>query len=372
MNKLKEFFEQSGLRLEQLEKKTSIPKAKLQNLLEGRIEANMDDLRKIAKAFSLPISYLLSVDDKVEKVKVMFRNEIKAPSSYYEADKFSLLIGNSFALLENYQTDQNLKNYFSPVHNDFDNARLLAIKFREIYADGDQVSPLFSLPQILEERLRCIIYVSEIGADGASAYINGVPFIFISPRFEGRMLFTCAHELGHILGHYDKRQDFVHYDEDIFKTKSASEPLKESFANVFASNLLMPEKGVGIALKKIREHLKNNSDQIGDVEIHYLCRLYGVSFDSAAMRLENLNLIPKGAAFSLSRELSTKYGSPEKRAESLGLPARTKINFPKISPTLVSNAINKITEGKLSIGKASEILSLSVKEILTKHVSSVN
>lgn len=372
MNRLHEFFNQSGYNIDQLAKKTSIPAVKLQNIFSGLLEPNMDDLRRISKAFSLPISHLVRGDSNVDRVRVMFRNEIKTKKNLHEADKFSLLIGNSFALLQNYEVDQKLKNYFSPVPNDFNNARLLALKFREIYLEGDQVGPIFNLPSILEEKLKCIIYVSEIGADGASAYINNVPFIFISPRFEGRMLFTCAHELGHILAHYNKRDDFVHYDENIFKYSKSESAVKESFANVFASNLLLPEKGVGIALKKIRQHVNNHSDQIGDIEILYLSRLYGVSFESAAMRLENLQILPKGSTYSLSNEIKLKYGSAEKRAVELKLPPRTKIVFPKVSPTLLSNAIKKISEGELSIGKASEILSISVKEILSRNVNSVN
>lgn len=372
MTKLRDFLAQSGLSIVQLAKKTSIDQSRLENLMSGSAEPDMDDLRKIAKVLKLPISYLVGDNKNLEKVRVMFRNEIKAGKNLYEADKFSVLISNSFALLQDYRADTSLINYFPPVESDFENARILAIKFREVYFEGDQVSPMFDLPRILEEKLRCIIYVSEIGADGASAYIDQVPFIFISPRFEGRMLFTCAHELGHILAHYDKSNDFVHYDEDIFKDSKSSNAINERFANVFASNLLLPEKGVGIALKKIREFTNNQSDTIGDVELLYLCRLYGVSFESAAMRLEDLTILPKGSSYSISVEIKKRYGSPEKRAEELGLPPRIKVEFPKVSPTLLSNAIDKIREGQMSIGKASEILSISIKEILAKNVSALN
>ncbi|MEQ8364031.1 MAG: XRE family transcriptional regulator [Cyclobacteriaceae bacterium] len=368
MSRLKDLFSKSGFSIRKLAKVSEIPEVKLKNLFEGFIDPSMSDLRKLSIALEVPISYLISESSNdVEKVKVLFRNEIKSESSKYEVDKFSFLIGNSLSLLQGYVPDSTLINYFDRVHEDYASASILAIKFRELYCEGDQLGPLFTLPYILENKLKCIVYVTEIGADGASAYINNVPFIFISPRFEGRMLFTCAHELAHILTHLKRGSDTVHYDENIFDEKR-NRSIEEKFANAFAANLLMPEQGVAIALKKIRSYISNNLDSIGDVEILYLSRLYGVSFESASMRLETLNLIPKGATYSLSKEINSKFKSAEKRADNLGLPPRERIVFPKVSASLVANAIKRIQDGSLSIGKASEMLSLSVQEIISQNV----
>ena len=67
------------------------------------------------------------------------------------------------------------------------------------------------------------------------------------------MLFTLAHELGHLLIHHDEQN---HLQSLTSKANERDEKAKtykkEFYAHAFASCLLMPAQGVGLALKKIR------------------------------------------------------------------------------------------------------------------------
>ena len=230
---------------------------------------------------------------------------------------------------------------------------------------SDFVSPLLNLPEIISSELKFILFVIDLGKDidGASAIINQVPFIFISPRFAPRMLFTLAHELCHILAHHNETNDFATIDEQI-NAITRNRDKDESFANAFASELLLPEEGVGITLKKIREHL-SITGSLGDIEILYLSRIYGVSFEVAAKRCEDMDLLPRGGAASIYEALKANHGSPEKRAEELNISERPEIPFPKISPALIQTAMTKVRNGEMSLGRASEILSIPITDILT-------
>jgi len=355
----------SDLNLEELAKKSGLNVDRIQGFLNESIEPTMSDIRKMSKALKLSVDFLTSDESKYADVAVLFRKAVKNDSERLKADKVSYMVGNSFKLLQNMQLEDKLLPLFPQGReNNSANARLLASMFRQIFCNGDFFSPLLHLPEIVSKELNCILFIKDLGQDidGASAIVKSVPFIFISPRFEPRMLFTLAHELGHILAHHDRGEDFVKFDHDISAFRN-SKMGDEAFANLFASELLLPEEGVGVTLKSIRSSL-DLKGHIGDLEIILLSRIYGVSFEVAAHRCEALKLIPQGGARSLYEEIIKVHKSPEKRAEEANLPERPKIEFPKVSSTLINSAIRKVYAGDISLGKASELLSLSIADII--------
>jgi Zn-dependent peptidase ImmA (M78 family) len=209
--------------------------------------------------------------------------------------------------------------------------------------------------------------------DGASAFIEGLPFVFVAERFPPRMLFTLAHEIGHLVAHHDPAASFAVLDTDEEcsggkKRKNAD----EFYAHAFASCLLMPARGVGVALQKIRSMQSQTQDQVGDLEILLLSRIYGVSFHAAAKRCEDLSLLPKGGAASLAEAITKKYGSAEKRAEQANLPPRSRIDFPQVPEPLLLAALERVRAGELSIGKASAVLGLSISDLISANAPSTH
>src|SRR5437773_1846425 len=86
----------------------------------------------------------------------------------------------------------------------------------------------------------------------------------------GGALESLAQEVGHILSHHDATQSFAVYDEERAEDAelTTSHKTDESFAHAFASCLLMPSAGVGIALQKIRSvHRIREDSPVGDIEI---------------------------------------------------------------------------------------------------------
>lgn len=74
--------------------------------------------------------------------------------------------------------------------------------------------------------------------DGVSFYADGIPVILINKKIpNSRKIFTIAHELGHLIMHFD---NIINLDRDI-----------EKEANDFASAFLAPAKDIKQELKKL-------------------------------------------------------------------------------------------------------------------------
>ncbi len=353
---------------EKLAAKSGLPVDRIKAILNGE-EPSLIDLKKISKALKLSIDFFLSNEKKDSEIKLLFRKSFY-DSNAIKADRFSHMVANSFSLLSGQHYNYSwINSYSSFTENSYENAEKLAQKFRIDFFKSDFYSPLLNLPQIVDEKLNCILYISEFGheIDGASAIINEVPYIFISPRFEPRMLYTLAHELGHILAHHKTDENFVKFDKHISLRDRKAD---EAFCNAFASSLLLPIEGLAATIQKLRDHFKN-SGSIGDIEILYLSRIYGVSFEVAARRCEDLDLLPVGGANSLYQEIKKTYGSPEKRANEVGIPPRFEITFPQVSSKLINAALEKINKGEMSLGKVSEMLSLPIPVILSKNAARI-
>lgn len=372
---MKPILDRFSVTLEQLAERADISPERVTQLLSGE-DASLGELRRIASALKTSISDLVPQGEIYKQANLMFRRYV--PKENIIDDRsihhISQKIENSFHLIGEVRSRNKWSEYFKIEVEDYETADALSERFREIFFDGDLVGPLIELPEIVVRDMDVLLFVLNLPhIDGASAYIDGQPFVFVSSRFRPRMLFTLAHEVGHLLAHQADEGGFAILDwlEDC-DPPSHKGNLAEAFANTFASCLLLPAAGVGVALKKIREIATVEHDKVGDIELLYLSRIFGTSFESAARRCEDLKLLPQGGAHALYREVRRKFGSPEKRAELLKLPQRPEIDFPIIPDRLLVSAIHKIKSGSVSIGKASAILGISISDILAAHAQAQN
>ena len=356
-------IESFGIPPNDLSEKSGVYLDKIIAILQGNIEPSLSDIRKIAKALRVSPNLLINENTEIPALGVLFRKSFQ-DSDQPKINRLSYILNNTLSLLENYEVKNDAFGKFPQVENKYDGARQLAEIFREQFFDTDFVSPILELPSIIADKLNCIVLVYELGngTDGASIIFQGIPFIIVCPRFIPRMFFTLAHELGHILAHHNE-QSFAIIDNANIPTRKKKFD-DEAFAHAFASELLMPQEGVGFTLKTIRSALNIEGDYVGEIELLYLSRAYGVSFETAVLRCENLGLVPIGTAISMYESLSKEYKSPELRAKQLGIPERENINFPKVSSNLLNTVIEKIKSGKLSLENASELLSVSAIDII--------
>ncbi len=328
-----------------------------------------NDLRKLSKFFKSPISTLLSKVEETPEYNFLFRKSVEEDIDLVVIDKFRKYISNILKINADVKKIVPIREILKPANDNYQSAEILATEFRTLFFSADLQSPLTNLPQLLSHELGFVIKIMEAGsnADGASAFVQDHIFLFVSPRFEGRMLFTLAHELGHILNHHSN-ENFFYLDKNIPGNFNSSKGYQERFANTFASALLLPLNGIVTMLKKIREINRIPDDSpIGDIEILYIARFYGVSFDVVANRFEHLSLIPEGGSYSLSQKIKKDFGSAEKRANELGLPERIVLDFDLLPPFIIHKAVTLINEGRFSVERMAQMLAIPLNRLIKYH-----
>ncbi|MGB8900094.1 MAG: ImmA/IrrE family metallo-endopeptidase [Methylocella sp.] len=379
MSKLSDLLQSNDIHPGKLSTKTGIPVARI-HALAAEAEPTVGELRRLADALKVSITdFAPASSAKDQQADLLFRRAAVAgkpvPSAALQG--LSRKMSCSFDLLGAGRRQIGpwwLRN-FERGEDTHQSAERNAAIFRRIFCNDDQLRPLVSLPNIVVDQMETMLFVIRSpDLDGASAYLDGIPFVFVSARFPSRMLFTLAHECGHLVSHHDARESFAVVDETTGSEDNTSlmEASIERYANAFASALLMPRESIGVALKKIREIAKINQEEVGDLEIGYLARIFGVSFWAAARRCEDLALLPRGGAASLNEELVREYGSAEKRADQAGLPPRPEVNFPPVPRALLASAVERIRAGEVSIGRAATILGLSIGDLMAANASTVH
>jgi Zn-dependent peptidase ImmA (M78 family) len=365
---LAKVIRESGRSHEALAKAASISVDRVMQLANDEAEPTYAELRALAKALKRNVADL-SVDRGSEgQAALLFRSVMtQMPEASQVSQRIDQLLafsprGHSRSWIEGMPRKHRSRA-------DADDA---ASAFRRHHLNDDQLGPLHHLPRILDSLgvVQIIIHGERI--EGASSIVGGTPFIFISPRFSPRMLFTLGHELGHLVVHQES--DFAAADEetgDQPQVKGSQDPREEKYCQWFASSLLLPRAGVGAALKRFRQRNAIASDSIGDVELLFLAHFYGVSFFAAANRCEELDLLPKGGALSLYQSLLEDYKNPEERARDVGFPARDTLDFPRIPRAIVGNIVDAIQRGEISIGRAASILNVSLRDVMTRKADSL-
>jgi Zn-dependent peptidase ImmA (M78 family)/transcriptional regulator with XRE-family HTH domain len=142
--------------------------------------------------------------------------------------------------------------------------------------------PAVQLREVLEERLaiKTFVLAAESALSGACIFHEAVGgCVLVIVKAIPHMLYTLAHELGHLLAH----RDTPTVDEGPFGLKTP----KERFANAFAANLLMPRA----ALQEMFAAVYRTRAEFGALEVIHLARHFGVSFPAMLWRLQNLRLI---------------------------------------------------------------------------------
>jgi Zn-dependent peptidase ImmA (M78 family) len=361
-----------GLSADEISARSKVLPERVRALLEGA-SPTLAELRALSRGLRISIRTLAVGDVELEQkneLGVLFRAAIRDRGPGYEAT-FKYVTSFTEAALQILPKKNEPPKWLKTFQfegESYKEAHRLAHQFRSVFFAGQVDEPILDLPKILSERADAVIGRLQFSRyEGASILTNGYCFIFISPRFVGRMLFTLAHELGHLIAHSRGGTTAIFERPSQIGARGKIRSQSEAFVDAFASVLLVPDRGIGRALKKIRELFKIKSSAIGDVEILVLARMFGVSFEVAARRCEDLELLPAGVAASLTAILRKEFGNPERRANELGLPPRPEINIPKVSDNLIATIVERVNAGDVSVGWASDRFGLSVSEIYAAH-----
>ena len=354
---------------EDIAARSHLPPQRVRQFLDGA-EPTMAELRALSKGLRIPLyafsrGYTLSLGQSERAA--LFRSADHAGTFQPPIEYIAEYVNSATQVLPKRIDIPAWMRHFSIKEESYLEAHRIAYLFREIFYSDRFDEPILDLPTLLSTNgFTHLSMLRKSRYEGASVALDGYAFIFVSPRFQGRMLFTLAHELGHVLVHHTGRA-FAIYERASQIGSPRTSSKSERFVDAFASVLLVPDRGVGRFLQTVRNTLSIKSKELGDIEILLMARYFGVSFAVAARRCEDLGLIPKGGAYAMSRELKKTYGSPERRAEDAGLPPRPNIDFPKISRLLLNAVVDGINAGDISTGWATNKFGLSVGELYFEH-----
>lgn len=344
-----------------LSRKTGIAEVRVHALIAGA-EPSATELRQVASYLKLPADALFRINQITNGSDVRFRsgsvhrNPSAAEARVRELGRF-LKKRNLFP-----RAGQALR-----VTATLDNRATIedaAFQVRQILCDNQSLSdPICDLPDRLDiAGIASCVSLGDLTVEGASTIVDGRGLIVVASRtFLPRMLFTCAHELAHlVLGHLVNDRWLI--DEDTVETFN-SDRGDEHLCDVLASAILLPAQGVARFLKFLRTEYGGRQDVISDIEIMLLSRFFGTSFIATAMRLELLDLLPSGSGFALEEAIKRQHSSVEAYAQSLGLPERAAISMPMISAVLRSSIRAALENGNISIGRTAETFGFSHVEI---------
>lgn len=353
----------TSLRVDQkrLAKKTGLSPTRVAEIFAGS-SPNARELRLIAEYLRIPADSLVKSETRPQS-DLRFRKtarknppltaevRIQEIASFLSQNKLvSGSVGQPWRVSANLQDRPSIERAAESIR-------------RVICTDGERLDPLPDLVERIDRAgLASSIVLHDLGIEGASTSLNGKGVIVIAARtFSPRMLFTCAHELAHVvLGHTESGKWLM--DEDTIEAFDADHE-EERLCNALASALLQPAEGVARFLQAARNQFQVPESALTATEALLVARYFGTSFFAAAMRLEYLEIAPVGTAVSFERAIKADHRSLENYAEQLGLPARIRVDMPAISPVLGKSIGKAIEEGEISVGRVGDILGYSVIEI---------
>jgi Zn-dependent peptidase ImmA (M78 family) len=371
VNSLAEQLAQHNISLDEAALKSGIPLQRLQQALAGD-PLSLGEMRKLARSLRIRLGKPSLRRKKSHDVQFLLRRGVKGlnASNAWLIDSLASEVATVVDIANGLPTNTAWINQFPKVAQTPENAEALAQVFRTIYFGNDQQNPLLVLPEIVTESLGLFVLVTkELPIEGAAVRLNDYGLILLAPRsFYPRMLFTLAHELGHFVArHHESTIDFADLDleNDIGSWRRSQSPI-EIFADSFASALLLPAGAVARTLKTFRE-MHAITGELGDVEISLVARFFGVSFEVAGRRCEDLGLLQRHAARAIYEKVTAEHKSPEKRAEEVGLPERPKVSF-RPSKQLLRAATDKVKAGEISSGRAAEALHVTISDLFLANV----
>jgi Zn-dependent peptidase ImmA (M78 family) len=235
----------------------------------------------------------------------------------------------------NYPPEVKLADRFDVV----DQAEDVAIRERQRLGLGDQ--PIYNLRSMLESDVGLRIFYWDLPSAiaGMFAFVADLGCCFLINRKHPpeRRRASMLHEYGHLI--VDRFKPGIDY-----LTHLGRKPANERFAEAFAMSFLMPATS-------IRRRFHETVNTTNDFQVADLCRLsnfYFVSVEAMTLRLEGLDLIPKG---SWSHIKESRF-EVRKASVVLELPSHreTKDTFPDRYKFLAVHAHEqeKITQGQLA------------------------
>jgi Zn-dependent peptidase ImmA (M78 family)/DNA-binding XRE family transcriptional regulator len=243
--------------------------------------------------------------------------------------------------------------------------KLEAIRQGEKVADEERRrlglgdDPIRDVFELLEGQGVCLFVrpLRESGISGLFLYDKKIgPCILINGvEHPSRLTFDAAHEYAHVL--LDRR---LRAHVTLSGQPEEHEELLEVRANRFAAAFLMPAEGIERFLWDLDMVRGRHRSDV--VDILYLQRTFGVSYQAALYRLQNLSWIDQAKRKELGDE------QPEVLARVLGLPEEGKADLDRFEgekgyPLRYKYlALEAYQREKISLNRLAELLHLDIED----------
>ena len=255
----------------------------ISDIEKGERELKAYELATFARVLRVNTNELLTQEKIIEKAYVLWRDEptdfhlkeanfIKHCENYFKLEQFC----NCVIHIELPQKKVDFETI------DYDEAELLADEILNKLNLGS--SPAENLENVLERNYNVKIFYDDLGIEGSAASTKnkfGSAILMNKNEAPWRRNFSFGHELFHLITWESIPA--------IYKIERPERWKKiEKIANVFASNLLLPEMQVNYAFKKCI-----HADKIKYIDLIQIAREFGVSSEALIYRLCNLGRITK-------------------------------------------------------------------------------
>lgn len=369
-DKIKQQREQLNYTQEELAQLANLGSAQKVSQIEKAIQnIRADELVRIAKVLFIDIDDLL-ISPKKTTNTVLWRCEPEIDSDKEKIKADFIQYCNKYNQIESWFGVSSKISWNKCIGKpedifDVDDNKLYAKRqAQNIYYQYKLGSkPAFYIKDFLENKLNVKLCFKNLKSFYGNKNIGGSAFCSIGDYGAGilvnstdadtRINFSLAHELFHLLTWHV-------IDPDEYSNNSKYRTAVETMANIFASELLLPEE-------TIKEEFDNKMDQKEEGFYLYLINLannFFVSFNALILRLHYLELLTENPRSYINKYESNYYQYRSFTKQS------SKIYNESVSERFLNLLVRAYLEERISIGVISELTGkgiMELKELLANH-----
>ena len=334
-----------GYTLNKASKESDIGESSLCEFENGKREPKFSQLSQLAEVYRRTIEFFLTDEPVVENM-MLWREKPDTEEKRKEVETRFFQLCEQYHNLETVMGEikgTELPKFSQGKSSEFDYNKVdeLAEKVRKGFSLGD--IPGASLKQILEEKFYVKIFHLDFSGSAISIFSEtfGYAILLNKTNKLWRRNFDLAHELFHLL------------TWNIFRDSSPDNYIpsenEESFANAFASKLLLPTDS---AKNRINSQI-NKDGKITFEKLYEIAREFDVSIEALLWRMLYLYNINKDDINRYIKQAQNVkiFQSPRVSSEPDELPER-----------YCSLAIRALNDGKLSLTQFAKYMGISYRK----------
>ena len=334
----------------------------LSDIEDGKREIKAWELFKLAELYGRKTEYFMPRGEKLSEPRVLWRNPSSTSERLRGEKKFLSFFSNYRRLLDlvgEGDLGTPLNRFCIPDKSAFrkrgyEYVNDLAQEQGRLLNLGSR--PACCLSDILEQTMGILVLYFNLGPGGSGASTsseNGGAILINSNDAPWRRNYDLAHEFFHIITWN------IFSEEEVYSLDAGGKSEVEQWADLFASELLLPENEVR------KEFLKRVSNgKFAYIDLVQIARDFKVSIDALLWRLVNLKFLDKRDVSKCLTEGKVKEIDRQVRADDW------EDRKPYLSTRYISLAIKALETGRISKLKFSEYLDIPFSEAsnyLTKY-----